>query len=234
MARSFSSYGQGFSPGYKRGSEFQPNTITGGAGYQSSVGDLVNLGGTYGTLRENAVDFGKLASTAVANRAAERATAMKTEAEMHATSLTTKADVLSNKLIADARKDAAQAQASGSMMGSALGAIGSIGGALIGLSDERTKENIERIEDALTTLRNLNPVTFYYKEEYSTQYDRMHHGFIAQEYNKIMPDATYYDSSIDKLCIDTGDLIGLLVRAIQQLETKVTRLEAEIALEAIK
>ena len=50
---------------------------------------------------------------------------------------------------------------------------------------------------------------------------------------KVLPDATYNDSSIDTLCIDTGDLIGLLVRAVQQLETKVTRLEAKLVLEGV-
>ena len=49
-----------------------------------------------------------------------------------------------------------------------------------------------------------------------------------------MPDATYFDDSIGKMCIDTGELIGLLVRAVQQLETKVTRLEAANALVGIK
>jgi len=48
-----------------------------------------------------------------------------------------------------------------------------------------------------------------------------------------MPDATYYDESIGKLCIDTTDLIGLLVRANQQLETRLTRLEAKQALAAV-
>ena len=97
-------------------------------------------------------------------------------------------------------------------------------------SDEEMKENIERIDDALSTLRDLRPVTFNYKEEYSADFNRMHHGFIAQEYEKVLPDATYHDPTVDKLCIDTGDLIGLLVRAVQQLETKVTRLEAANAL----
>jgi hypothetical protein len=83
-------------------------------------------------------------------------------------------------------------------------------------------------------LRNLRPVTFNYKEEYSTDYNRVHHGFIAQEYQQVLPDATYHDPTIDKLCIDTGDLIGLLVRAVQQLETKVTRLEAKEALQGVK
>jgi len=48
-----------------------------------------------------------------------------------------------------------------------------------------------------------------------------------------MPDATYYDESIGKLCIDTGELIGLLVRANQQLETRIARLEAKEALTAV-
>ena len=42
-----------------------------------------------------------------------------------------------------------------------------------------------------------------------------------------MPDATYYDESVGKMCIDTGELIALLVRSIQELESRVTRMEAE-------
>jgi hypothetical protein len=77
-------------------------------------------------------------------------------------------------------------------------------------------------------------VTFNYKEEWSTSPERLHHGFVAQEYMKVVPDATYYDSDNGKYCIDSGDLIGLLVRAVQQLETKVTRLEAANALAGVK
>ena len=134
---------------------------------------------------------------------------------------------------AESYKDAAASAASKSKMGSIISAGASLIGAAL-LSDEETKENIERIEDALSTLRNLRPVTFNYKEEYSTDYNRVHHGFIAQEYQQVLPDATYHDPTIDKLCIDTGDLIGLLVRAVQQLETKVTRLEAKEALQGVK
>ena len=64
--------------------------------------------------------------------------------------------------------------------------------------------------------------------------ERMHHGFIAQEYEKVMPDATYYDGEYEKLCIDTVDLIALLVRGIQQLETRVARMEAANALAGVK
>jgi hypothetical protein len=66
-----------------------------------------------------------------------------------------------------------------------MGAIGSIAGAAIGLSDESTKHTVDTIDDALTTLRSLRPVTFFYKEEYSASPERMHHGFIAQEFQKL-------------------------------------------------
>ena len=49
-----------------------------------------------------------------------------------------------------------------------------------------------------------------------------------------MPDATYFDENLGKLCIDTGELIGLLVRSIQQLETRIQRMEAKEALAGVK
>ena len=85
-------------------------------------------------LRKSGTRFDELAATSVANRAAERATATEMEAAAHSTGLSTMADVKSNQMIAEAQEKAAKAQARGSMMGSAFGAIGSIGGALIGLS----------------------------------------------------------------------------------------------------
>ena len=231
MARS---YGQGFRPGYKDGANFDMPTIRGGNYGGTSLGETVNLGSAYGSLRKSGTRFDELAATSVANRAAERATATEMEAAAHATGLGTMADVKSNQMIAEAQEKAAKAQAKGSMMGSAFGAIGSIGGALIGLSDESTKHTVERIEDALAVLRDLKPVTFYYKEEYSMSPERMHHGFIAQDYAKVMPDATYYDEELGKMCIDTSELIGLLVRSVQQLETRVARMEAANALVGVK
>ena len=108
----------------------------------------------------------------------------------------------------------------------------SIGGAL--LSDESTKNTIEPLENALATLRQLKPVSFYYNEEYSSAPERLHHGFIAQEYRKVLPDATYFDEDKQKLCIDTSDVIAILVRAVQQLETRLTYLEAVNALEGAR
>ena len=214
---------------------FRPEPIQLTGGPPSNAGAAagnVNLGNTFGSLRKNGPRFDDLAATAIANRAQERATVTAVEGQVAAQGVQAYGATKSAQIVAEAQKEAAQAQARGSMMGSAFGAIGSIGGALIGLSDESTKHTVEKIEDALATLRNLKPVTFYYKEEYSSNPERLHHGFIAQEFRHVMPDATYYDESKGKLCIDTLELIALLVRANQELQYRVTRLEAKNALEA--
>ena len=132
-------------------------------------------------------------------------------------------------------RDMMNKQAGATKKAGIFSALGTVAGAALPfvLSDETTKHTIERIDDALASLRHLKPVSFYYKEEYSAYPERMHYGFIAQDYKDVMPDATYYDESIGKLCIDTGELIGLLVRANQQLETRIARLEAKEALASV-
>ena len=110
------------------------------------------------------------------------------------------------------------------MWGNFIKAAG-MGAGLLIASDERIKNTIEEIDDACKLLKSLRPVTFYYNEDFSSSPERMHYGFIAQEYQQVMPDQTYYDESIDKLCIDTNELIAVLVSAIQQLEARIQLLE---------
>ena len=215
--------------------QFSPGDITGGPPSNAgAAAGNVNLGNTFGSLRKNGPRFDDLAATAIANRAQERATVTAVEGQVAAQGVQAYGATKSAQITAEAQKEAAQAQAKGSMMGSAFGAIGSIGGALIGLSDESTKHTVERIDDALATLRDLKPVSFYYKEEFSMLPERMHYGFIALDYAKVMPDATYYDEELGKMCIDTSELIGLLVRSVQQLETRIARMEAANALVGAK
>ena len=231
MARSYSA---GFRARSGEGRDFGAPVITGGP--QSNLGaaaGAVNMGNAYGTLRAGAPAFDKISATAIGLRSQERAQESLIAGQLEAAQIGSDAAVKAAKLQAKAQKDAASSQSKGSMMGSAFSAIGSIGGALL-MSAATTKNDIQPIEDALTTLRQLRPVTFHYKEEWNSNPERMHHGFIAQEYKEVVPDATYYDSDNEKFCIDTGDLIGLLVRAVQQLETKVTRLEAANALVGVK
>ena len=94
------------------------------------------------------------------------------------------------------------------------------------LSDKRVKNSVEAISDATEQLKQLEPVSFFYNDG-QTGYDpsRKHYGFIAQEYQKVMPDATYTDDDSGYLCIDTNELIGLLVKSNQELAARVEKLE---------
>ena len=83
-------------------------------------------------------------------------------------------------------------------------------------SDSRIKHTVVELENAMSLLRQLRPVSFYYNEGYGSDSDRLHYGFIAQEYAEHMPDATYTDEETGMLCINTVELIGLLVKANQR------------------
>lgn len=205
-------------------------SITGGTGAagQATVAD------NYSMLEDNKPDFSGIAELGQARIGALNRGQMKVIEGVRSSGLRAAQQVKQAEEDAEAYKDAASSAASKSKTGSLISAGLTLAASALMYSDEEMKENIENIEDALATLRSLRPVTFNYKEEYSADYSRLHHGFIAQEYEAVLPDATYHDPTIDKLCIDTGDLIGLLVRAVQQLETKVTRLEAKEALQGVK
>jgi len=197
----------------------------------ASQGDGGKLAAAWESVRSNSPDYLGIEGTGLATRAAEKNAGILGEASLLSSQITADGQVEAAKLQAEAEEKAAAEQARGSMMGKAFGLIGSIGGALI--SDESTKNSIQPLENALETLRNLKPVTFYYNEEYSSSPERLHHGFIAQDYAKVLPDATYYDESLGKMCIDTAELIAILVRSVQQLEARVTYMEATKALQGV-
>ena len=208
----------------------EPISVQAPASNAGDAAGAVSVGSIFNAYREKAPKFDQIANTAQSIRANEQIAGMQAEATMASAGLNAIADVKAAKAQADAMKKAGAAAKGAGIMGG----LGSIAGAAIGLfSDETTKENIERIDDALATLRELKPVTFNYTEEFSCNPERLHYGFIAQEYKEVMPDATYRDESTGKLCIDPIELIGLLVRANQQLETRLTRLEAKLVLETV-
>ena len=199
-----------------------------------SAADAVSVGSIYGSLRDSAPDYDKIAATAATNRAEERVAAMNAEATM------TQAGISAAGNVAAAKEQAKgmEAQAGATKKAGLMSMVGGIASAALPLalpllSDEETKHTIDELEYACDILRELRPVTFFYKEEYSAHPERMHYGFIAQEYQKVMPDATYVDGSTNKLCIDPIELISILVRANQELQERVTRLEVKNALVSV-
>jgi len=210
-------------------SGFTPINLDPGTSNAGDASGAVSIGSIFGELRAKSPKYGEIANTAAEIRANEQVTGMKAEADMASAGI----QAMGRVAAAEEQAEAIKAQGAAAEKGGMMSALGGIASAAIGLSDETTKHTIDRIDDALELLRNLRPVTFFYKEEYSSAPQRMHYGFLAQEYIKEMPDATYYDETIGKLCIDTNELIGLLVRANQQLEDRIVRLEAKSALTAV-
>ena len=200
-----------------------------------AAADLTSINDNYAALSRNKPKYERFGAAYIQNQAAERNAMRSAEAALHTQGMNSMASVKSASMIADAQVKAAKAQAAAASSSATMSGIGSIIGAGLSLfSDRDTKENVERIDDALSLLRQLKPVSFNYIPEYSTSPERLHYGFIAQDYKEVMPDATYYDESTKKLCIDPVELIGLLVRSIQQLETRVQYLEATKALAEVK
>ena len=197
-----------------------------------SAANMVSVGSIYGGLRESSPDYQNIVQKMEEMRISEKIAEETAQAFMEKAGI--EADA--TKKIAKFQAQSAKEQADATKKAGVFSAIGSVAAAaapLLLASDEDTKHTIDSLENACETLRQLKPVTFYYKEEYSQHPERMHYGFIAQEYQKVMPDATYTDSTTGKLCIDPIELIGLLVRANQELEVRVTRMEAKQALATV-
>ena len=189
----------------------------------------VDLAGVFAGLRESSPDFQDIAETGAEIRYGEKFAINKANADMVSAAIYGKGQIAG----AEARAAGTRSAGKSAKTAGIISGLGSLAMGAIALSDEDTKHTIDQIDDALETLRKLRPVTFYYKEEYTENPHLMHHGFIAQEYQKVMPDATYVDSFTGKLCIDTMELIALLVRANQQLESRITRLEVKQALATV-
>lgn len=209
-----------------------PTTGVTSGGYAGAAG-VVDVADSFAAQREKAPKYDDISAMAMQAQSAENRAAITAEGDVMASGIQAVGQAKASQMTAEAQMKAADKAAGASKVSSALGAVGSIGAAAIMLSDETTKFDVKRIDTALETLRNLRPVTFHYKEEFSSSPERMHHGFIAQEFQKVLPDATYFDDSVGKLAIDTGDVIGLLVRANQELEARIGMLEAKQALATV-
>jgi hypothetical protein len=217
--------------------EFGGNGLAsaGGSSNYSSAAGAVDVNDTFAAQRDK-VKYDELASMSMQAQSAERMSAIDAEGDVMSAGIKSLGDAKVGQMNAQATIDAAKATAAAEKSKGIMSGFGQIASAGIGLlakSDETIKNDIQPIETALETLRNLKPVTFRYKPEFSSEPERLHHGFIAQEFQKVLPDATYYDESIGKLGIDIGDVIGLLVRANQELEERIGMLEAKQALATV-
>ena len=96
-------------------------------------------------------------------------------------------------------------------------------------SDHRLKENVDYTWDATTRLKQLKPARFNFIADAGTTVD----GFLAHEAQAVVPecvtgakDAVDADGNPEYQGIDQSKLVPLLVKTIQELEARITALEA--------
>lgn len=96
-------------------------------------------------------------------------------------------------------------------------------------SDERLKENIAPIENALDKVKSLTGVEFDWKPEYKHAHGYEGHdtGIIAQQVEAVMPSAVRTNDT-GFLAVRYEKLIGLLIEANKELAARVEELEKKI------
>ena len=112
--------------------------------------------------------------------------------------------------------------------------------AIIATSDARYKTNVTPISNGLSLINKLNPVSFDWKEHSVHDFDTKNTnvGFLAQDVQEVLKDEIYLNSVIRKnetelpdgtkeefLGLSDSSLIPILVKAIQELTTRLTALE---------
>ena len=103
------------------------------------------------------------------------------------------------------------------------GKITTVDGTFNNTSDERLKENIKPIENALSDICQLEGVSFDWKES-----GAQGQGFIAQQVEPIIPEVVNTDADTGMKSINYVGLIGHLVEAIKTQQTQIDDLKAEI------
>jgi len=95
-------------------------------------------------------------------------------------------------------------------------------------SDITLKENIRDLPDCLASVTQLRPVLFDWKEEHKPCCTDIK-GFIAQEFEQILPKSVNTDENGIKSISPVTELLPLLVGAIKELSAQVNELQAEVA-----
>jgi hypothetical protein len=90
------------------------------------------------------------------------------------------------------------------------------------LSDKNKKKNIIPIENALSIIKQLQGVRYNWIEN-----DIPSIGVIAQEIEKVLPEVVNTSSDGTK-SVSYGNIIGLLIEAIKEQQTRIEELEKKI------
>ena len=94
--------------------------------------------------------------------------------------------------------------------------------AFVTYSDERLKDDVKPLRNALKTVNSLKAVNFTWKKDGSKDF-----GFLAQDLQKVVPQAVHGNET-GLFGVDYGRLTAVLVSAIQEQSLEIAALKAEI------
>ena len=195
-------------------------------GHANATG-MGGFGTVYGNAMKTSPAWDRIAGANEAARSAERSLISKVESDTHTMGLSALGAKKSQEITSEADQYVTGKKVKGSMVGSALSMAGTVAGVATMFSDATLKENIKEIDDGLSIIKQLKPKQFNYIPEFQSYSDREHRGFIAQEYKEVLPEATYNSEENGKMCIDLNEVIAPLVSAVQQLEKRISEIEAK-------
>lgn len=93
-------------------------------------------------------------------------------------------------------------------------------GTLGNVSDIRVKDNLRKITNALERLDKINGYIYRRKDT-----GKQETGLVAQEVEKILPEVIHKDETNEYLNISYGNMSGLIVEAIKELNDRMTKIE---------
>ena len=100
-------------------------------------------------------------------------------------------------------------------------------------SDERLKENIKPIENALDKIEKINGVEFDWKDSYiqdmggeDDYFVRKHDvGVIAQELQEVLPEVVAERKETGMLAVNYDRIVPLLIQSIKELKKEIEQLK---------
>ena len=103
-------------------------------------------------------------------------------------------------------------------------------GNIVAYSDARKKTNIVTVDNALDTVAKLRGVYYNRIETNDEKVDpnKRQIGVIAQEVNEVLPEVVTYAKDVDEYGVQYGNMAGLFIEAIKELNAEIKELKAEI------
>ncbi len=105
------------------------------------------------------------------------------------------------------------------------GQIYSTSTSITAISDRSQKANIQEIPYGLSTIQNLQPVKFDFKDGCGSE-EKGLLGFIAQDVEQVIPELVKTNTD-DLKTLKMGDMLPVLVKAIQELKESLDSVKAE-------